>query len=302
MLWSSKCTNIGRYLTLRMKALTLRHHAKLWSGIHLMHNYLACHKDFQSPESHFLSCQQEWFCRPITTRTVLEKNCVHIWQPKPRQTMLHAVKIQCPCPNDSRMHLSLLKHYFKPNILKIYTFVISEFKAWRLAIQHRSLIDLMHWRHVSITTTPCWGSRLVALRARVLLEEHWRSQPLSQCAGPGRPGGMACRGWPTGCMLGDSARESASFDPQQAGATLLWRHMHKVYSILLCYIAECGLSGSSGQAHNLTIWTVTSDLPWTPSHVRCAHWTRSVHIQQNGAWKAIGGVSNETLISVPQTC
>ena len=27
----------------------------------------------------------------------------------------------------------------------------------------------MHWRHVSITTTPCWGSRLVALRAHVLL-------------------------------------------------------------------------------------------------------------------------------------
>ena len=79
-------------------------------------------------------------------------------------------------------------------------------------------IDLMHWRHVSITATPCWGSRLVALRARVVLEERWRSQPLSQCTGPGQPGGMACRGWPAGCMLGDGARDSASFDPQHAGA------------------------------------------------------------------------------------
>ena len=46
-------------------------------------------------------------------------------------------------------------------------------------------IDLMHWRHVSITTTPCWGSRLVALRARVVLAERIGAQPLSQCAGPG---------------------------------------------------------------------------------------------------------------------
>ena len=79
-------------------------------------------------------------------------------------------------------------------------------------------IDLMHWRPVSITTTPCWGSRLVALRARVVLAEHIGAQPLSQCAGPGQPGGMACRGWPAGCMLGDGTRGSASFDPQHAGA------------------------------------------------------------------------------------
>ena len=50
----------------------------------------------------------------------------------------------------------------------------------------------------------------------------WCSQPLSQCAGPGRPGGIACRGtvghWPAGCMLGDGARDSASFDPQHTGA------------------------------------------------------------------------------------
>ena len=29
---------------------------------------------------------------------------------------------------------------------------------------------------------------------------------------------MACRGSPAGCMLGDGARGSASFDPQHAGA------------------------------------------------------------------------------------
>ena len=77
-------------------------------------------------------------------------------------------------------------------------------------------IDLMHWHHTSIITTPCWGSRLVALRARAVLEERWLS--LSRCAGPGRPGGMACRGWSAGCMLGDGARNNASFDPQHAGA------------------------------------------------------------------------------------
>ena len=45
-----------------------------------------------------------------------------------------------------------------------------------------------------------------------------RALALSWCAGPGQPGGMACRGWPAGCMLGDGARDSASFDPQHAGA------------------------------------------------------------------------------------
>ena len=45
-------------------------------------------------------------------------------------------------------------------------------------------IDLMHWRHVSITTTPCWGSRLVALRARVVLEERVGALSLSVSARP----------------------------------------------------------------------------------------------------------------------
>ena len=56
---------------------------------------------------------------------------------------------------------------------------------------------------------------------------------LSQCAGPGWPGGMACRGWPAGCMLGDGARGSASFDPQHAGAPFCDVIMHMVYSKII---------------------------------------------------------------------
>ena len=43
-------------------------------------------------------------------------------------------------------------------------------------------IDHMHWRHVSITTTPCWGSRLVVLRARVVLAERVDALSLSVSA------------------------------------------------------------------------------------------------------------------------
>ena len=80
------------------------------------------------------------------------------------------------------------------------------------------LIDLMHWRHVSITTTPCWGSRLVALRAHVLLAERIGAHPLSQCAHPGQLGGEACRGLPSECMLGDGARGVPRLTPNTTGA------------------------------------------------------------------------------------
>ena len=114
------------------------------------------------------------------------------------------------CTNDS------------PNVMPIY-------EVGYMYIHVR--IDLMHWRHVSITTTPCWGSRLVALRACCAGRARWRSQPLSQYAGPGQPGSMACRVWPAGCMLGDGARGSASFDPQRAGApfcdVICIRSIHK---------------------------------------------------------------------------
>ena len=71
--------------------------------------------------------------------------------------------------------------------------------------------------------------------------------------------------------------------------------------ILLRYIAECGLSGSNGQAHNLNTWTVTSDLPRTPSRVRLPVESTCIRIQQDGVWKGIGGVIIEMLVSVPQT-
>ena len=62
------------------------------------------------------------------------------------------------------------------------------------------------------------------------------------------------------------------------------------------YIAECGLSGSNGHAHNLTIWMVTSD----PNPCLLAHESCSNRIQQNGAWKGFGRVIKEKLVSVPQ--
>ena len=101
---------------------------------------------------------------------------------------------------------------------------MTHLEALQISIKHilqmdfYNRIDLMHWRHISMTTTPCWGSRLVVLRAHVVLAERVGAQPLSQCAGPGQPGGMACRGWPFGCMHGSGARGSASFEPQHAGA------------------------------------------------------------------------------------
>ena len=36
--------------------------------------------------------------------------------------------------------------------------------------------------------------------------------------GPGQDRRYGMQGWPAGCMLGDGARDSASFDPQHAGA------------------------------------------------------------------------------------
>ena len=81
-----------------------------------------------------------------------------------------------------------------------------------------SAIDLMHWRHASITRTPCWGSRLVALRAHVLLAERIGAHPLSQCAHPGQLGGEACRGLPSECMLGDGARGVPRLTPNTTGA------------------------------------------------------------------------------------
>ena len=71
--------------------------------------------------------------------------------------------------------------------------------------------------------------------------------------------------------------------------------------ILLCYIAECGLSGSSGQAHNLKIWKVCLGHALDPKPCSLACWTHSIRIQQKGVWKGIGEVIIEMLVSVLQT-
>ena len=71
---------------------------------------------------------------------------------------------------------------------------------------------------------------------------------------------------------------------------------------LLCYIAECGLSGSNGQAHNLKIWMDALDHAFGPQTVfACPLNLLYLRIQQNGAWKEIGGAVIEMLVSVPQT-
>ena len=71
--------------------------------------------------------------------------------------------------------------------------------------------------------------------------------------------------------------------------------------ILLRYIAECGLNGSNRQAQSLTIWTVATDRAFDPKPCSLAHWACSICIQEDSAWKEIGGVIMEMLVSVPQT-
>ena len=72
--------------------------------------------------------------------------------------------------------------------------------------------------------------------------------------------------------------------------------------ISLCYIAECMIERvqKMEQAHNLKLWTVTSDLPWTPSSVRLsvkpALFAFSKTAQEK-AWGG-GGVIIKMLVSV----
>ena len=85
-------------------------------------------------------------------------------------------------------------------------------KKWSDLYRPYALTSRLHYNDAMLVVKTCRAAR-TCCAGRAL-----RFQPLSQCAGPGRPGGMACRGWPAGCMLGDGARGSASFDPQHAGA------------------------------------------------------------------------------------
>ena len=81
-----------------------------------------------------------------------------------------------------------------------------------------------------------------------------------------------------------------------------WRTAHRSSHfpdfILLRCIAECGLIGSNGQAHKLKIGFLRLVLHSKPCS--CC-----IHIQQDGAWKGIGGGGGggviEMLVSVLQT-
>ena len=69
-------------------------------------------------------------------------------------------------------------------------------------------------------------------------------------------------------------------------------------SISLRYIAEFGLSGSNGQAQNVKIWTVASDLSWAPrSRVRLLLEPALFAFSsvKRRIWKGIGGVIVEML-------
>ena len=61
-------------------------------------------------------------------------------------------------------------------------------------------------------------------------------------------------------------------------------------SILLRYIAECGLRGLTGKRICLG-----------PQAMFACPLDNSIRIQQNGAWTGIGGISIEILVSVPHT-
>ena len=72
-------------------------------------------------------------------------------------------------------------------------------------------------------------------------------------------------------------------------------------SMSLRYIAECGSNGSKRQAHNLKIWMVTSDLPWTVSHVRLPIEPALFTLSKMAHGKELGRVIIKKLVSVPQT-
>ena len=77
----------------------------------------------------------------------------------------------------------------------------------------------------------------VAQRARVVLAVRIGTQPLSARARAGQPGGVACRGCPPGCMLGNDARGSASFDPQRRWAPFC--DVICIYGLLNFYASKC---------------------------------------------------------------
>ena len=86
-------------------------------------------------------------------------------------------------------------------------------RDWVLNFISTFSIDLMHWRHKG-SHLHNNDARLVSRSAHVLC---WQCA-LALSLSVREPGGVACRGFPPGCMLGNDARGSASFDPQRTWA------------------------------------------------------------------------------------
>ena len=108
--------------------------------------------------------------------------------------------------------LACFFYFYLCNFTSLFSFLMQSTFFCKCAYRPYALTSRLHNNDGMLGVKTCRAARTCCAG------ERWCSQPLSQCAGPGRPGGMACRGWPAGFMLGDGARDSASFDPQRAGA------------------------------------------------------------------------------------
>ena len=165
------------------------------------------------------------------------------------------------------------------SIPKLYSYSVSLTLDWACPI------DRMHWHHVSITTTPCWGVKTCcAARTCCAGRAQWRSASQSvHGPGPARRYGMQ------GLTLWLHAWRWRTWQclnwPPTRGGALLWRHMHMVY----------------GQVHNFKLWMIASDLPWTPSCIRLPVEPALFVFSKLAHGKKLRGVINEMLVSVPQT-
>ena len=77
-----------------------------------------------------------------------------------------------------------------------------------------------HWRHISITTTPCWGSRLVSACAHVLCWQSALALSLSVSA-RARASPAVWHAWVgplAACLAIAHVAVSQKFDPQRAWA------------------------------------------------------------------------------------
>ena len=148
--------------------------------------------------------------------------------------------------------------------------VMSKKAIWKISALMKAtldffFIDLMHWRHVSITTTPCWGSRLVALRARVVLAERIGAQPLSQCAGPGQPAGWHAGVGPLAACLAMVHVAVPRLTPQRAGAPFCDVICISLFSIeRLCSYTPYyeGKSAERCGHTSLPVFFISFDLPF----------------------------------------